>query len=162
MLNTLLKNWCKHMGEVNTQTWDMILSLLGHLVLGDANSNDQNLKDKVTLLYYDQYFYYNDWAASVEFPTSYNQIRISKTNTNNSEPLLCLQPDPDAKMKCISTSYKRMARESYSTHGESIAMVVKPRSPHHQQPNMRIRCSFGLPEKTKKGYWEEKLRVGWR
>ena len=77
------------MGEVNTQTWDMILSLLGHLVLGDANSNDQNLKDKVTLLLWSILLL--QWLGCKRWiPNILHQIRISKTNTNNSEPLLCL------------------------------------------------------------------------
>lgn len=69
-------------------------------------------------------------------------------------------PDHNAKMTCISTSYKRMVRESYShTFKNQFQYGGETEVPDHQQPNMRIRCSFGLPEKQRKAIG--KRNCGW-
>ena len=67
-------------------------------------------------------------------------------------------PDHNAKMKCISTSYKRMARESYSIHGESISIWWWNRGPPPSAAKYADKVFLWSSWKTKIGYGEEKLR----
>lgn len=74
-------------------------------------------------------------------------------------------PDHNAKMKCVSTSYKRMARESYSIHGESISIWWWNRGPTPSAAKYADKVflwsSWRLFEKNKSGWIEDRVLATW-